>query len=62
MLDRLELSDWKDKKPTTFPKALQQKVQFIASVIHDPDVMILDEPFSDSIPSASICSRTSYST
>jgi len=45
-LERLELSDWKNKKPTDLSKGMQQKVQFIASVIHDPDVMILDEPFS----------------
>jgi ABC-2 type transport system ATP-binding protein len=45
-LERLELSDWKDKKPPDLSKGMQQKVQFIASIIHDPDVMILDEPFS----------------
>ena len=45
-LDRLELSEWKNKKPTDLSKGMQQKVQFIASIIHDPDVMILDEPFS----------------
>jgi ABC-2 type transport system ATP-binding protein len=45
-LKRLELADWKGKKPTDLSKGMQQKVQFIASVIHDPDVMILDEPFS----------------
>ena len=45
-LDRLELSDWKNKKPVDLSKGMQQKIQFIVSVIHDPDVMILDEPFS----------------
>ena len=45
-LARLELSDWKNKKPPDLSKGMQQKVQFIASVIHDPDVMIFDEPFS----------------
>lgn len=45
-LERLELSDWKHKKPGDLSKGMQQKVQFIASVIHEPDVMILDEPFS----------------
>jgi ABC-2 type transport system ATP-binding protein len=45
-LKRLELSDWKNKKPTDLSKGMQQKVQFIASVIHDPELMILDEPFS----------------
>lgn len=45
-LERLELTDWKNKKPADLSKGMQQKVQFIGSVIHDPDVMILDEPFS----------------
>ena len=45
-LDRLALSEWKNKKPTDLSKGMQQKVQFIASVIHDPDLMIFDEPFS----------------
>ncbi|MFY9554865.1 MAG: ATP-binding cassette domain-containing protein [Blastocatellia bacterium] len=45
-LERLELSDWKNKKPTDLSKGMQQKVQFIASIIHEPEVMILDEPFS----------------
>jgi len=45
-LERLELSEWKNNKPTDLSKGMQQKVQFIGSVIHDPDVMILDEPFS----------------
>jgi len=45
-LARLELSEWKNKKPTDLSKGMQQKVQFITTVIHDPDVMILDEPFS----------------
>jgi len=45
-LDRLELSDWKNKKPTDLSKGMQQKIQFIASVIHDPDVLIFDEPFT----------------
>jgi len=45
-LERLELSEWKNKKPPDLSKGMQQKVQFIASIIHDPEVMILDEPFS----------------
>jgi ABC-2 type transport system ATP-binding protein len=45
-LERLELSEWKAKKPTDLSKGMQQKIQFIATVIHDPEVLILDEPFS----------------
>jgi ABC-2 type transport system ATP-binding protein len=45
-LARLELSDWKEKKAIELSKGMQQKIQFIASVIHEPDLLILDEPFS----------------
>lgn len=45
-LERMELTDWKKKKPTELSKGMQQKVQFIATAIHEPDVLILDEPFS----------------
>jgi ABC-2 type transport system ATP-binding protein len=45
-LGRLELSDWKKKKAQDLSKGMQQKVQFIATVLHDPDLLILDEPFS----------------
>lgn len=45
-LSRMQLSDWKRKKTTDLSKGMQQKVQFIATVLHDPDVLILDEPFS----------------
>jgi ABC-2 type transport system ATP-binding protein len=45
-LERMKLSDWKNKKASDLSKGMQQKVQFIASVMHDPDLIILDEPFS----------------
>ena len=45
-LDRLGLSEWSDKKLIDLSKGMQQKVQFITSVIHRPAVVILDEPFS----------------
>ena len=45
-LGRMELSEWKRKRTTDLSKGMQQKVQFIATVLHDPDVLILDEPFS----------------
>jgi ABC-2 type transport system ATP-binding protein len=44
--DRLELKPWLKKKVDELSKGMQQKVQFIATVIHDPEVLILDEPFS----------------
>lgn len=42
----LQLSDWKDKRAKDLSKGMQQKVQFITAVIHNPDLIILDEPFS----------------
>src|ERR1700690_4085752 len=45
-LDRLGLSEWADKKLIDLSKGMQQKVQFITAVIHQPPLVILDEPFS----------------
>ncbi len=45
-LDRMNLKEWKSKKTTDLSKGMQQKIQFISTVIHDPDLLILDEPFS----------------
>jgi ABC-2 type transport system ATP-binding protein len=45
-LDRLKLKEWKSKKATELSKGMQQKIQFITAVIHEPDLVILDEPFS----------------
>ncbi|CAN5743637.1 ATP-binding cassette domain-containing protein [soil metagenome] len=45
-LDRMNLSEWKTKKTTDLSKGMQQKIQFISTVLHDPDLLILDEPFS----------------
>ena len=45
-LGRMGLSEWKNKKTTDLSKGMQQKIQFIATVLHDPDLLILDEPFS----------------
>ncbi|MFQ5718179.1 MAG: ABC transporter ATP-binding protein [Acidobacteriota bacterium] len=45
-LGRLELSDWKARKVQELSKGMQQKIQFIATILHEPEVIILDEPFS----------------
>ncbi len=44
--ERLELTDWMDRKVEELSKGMQQKVQFIACILHDPEFLILDEPFS----------------
>jgi ABC-2 type transport system ATP-binding protein len=45
-LDRLGLADWRLRKVSDLSKGMQQKVQFISTILHDPDLVILDEPFS----------------
>jgi ABC-2 type transport system ATP-binding protein len=45
-LERMNLSEWKKKRTTDLSKDMQQKIQFISTVLHDPDLLILDEPFS----------------
>jgi ABC-2 type transport system ATP-binding protein len=45
-LARVKLTEWKNKKAMELSKGMQQKIQFIAAVMHEPDLMILDEPFS----------------
>jgi len=49
-LERLSLTgadkDWGDAKVEELSRGMQQKVQFIGALIHDPDLIILDEPFS----------------
>ncbi len=45
-LERLGLSDWTLKKVEDLSKGMQQKVQFIGALLHDPELLILDEPFS----------------
>lgn len=51
---RLELSDRLDKKVEELSKGMQQKVQFIGALLHDPDLIIMDEPFSGLDPSNAV--------
>jgi ABC-2 type transport system ATP-binding protein len=45
-LARLKLTEWKNKKSSELSKGMQQKVQFITAITHEPELLILDEPFS----------------
>ena len=45
-LERFDLTEWKNKKVEALSKGMAQKVQFIATVIHRPKLLIFDEPFS----------------
>ncbi len=44
-LERVALAEWAGKKVKDLSRGMQQKVQFVASLVHDPDLLILDEPF-----------------
>jgi ABC-2 type transport system ATP-binding protein len=45
-LERLELQAWSKKKVEELSKGMQQKIQLVGTVLHEPEVIILDEPFS----------------
>ena len=45
-LERFDLLDWESKKVEKLSKGMQQKVQFTASILHRPELVVLDEPFS----------------
>jgi ABC-2 type transport system ATP-binding protein len=45
-LERVELGEWAQKKVRDLSRGMQQKLQFVASVVHEPELLILDEPFA----------------
>ena len=45
-LDRLGMVDFTETQVSQLSKGMQQKIQFVAAFLHDPDVLILDEPFA----------------
>jgi len=45
-LKRFDLLDWKEKKVEALSRGMQQKLQFIVTVVHQPELIILDEPFA----------------
>ncbi len=44
--EKMDMQSWWDKKVEDLSKGMQQKVQFVATVLHEPELIILDEPFS----------------
>lgn len=44
--EKFEIGDWWNKTVEELSKGMQQKIQFITTVIHEPDILIFDEPFS----------------
>ena len=51
-LERMGLSDWRRRRLLELSKGMQQKAQFIATVLHEPEILILDEPLSGLDPVA----------
>ena len=45
-LERMDLAEWANKKVEALSKGMAQKVQFIATVVHNPKLLIFEEPFS----------------
>jgi ABC-2 type transport system ATP-binding protein len=45
-LEKFEIADWWNKKVEELSKGMAQKIQFISTVVHEPSLIILDEPFS----------------
>ena len=45
-LRRVDLAGWEDKPVEALSKGMQQKIQFISTIIHEPKIVILDEPFT----------------
>ncbi len=45
-IDSMDLRPWLGKKTEELSKGMQQKVQFLGTIVHDPEILILDEPFS----------------
>lgn len=45
-LEKLDIGNWRDKKIEDLSKGMAQKIQFISTVVHNPSLLILDEPFS----------------
>ncbi len=52
--DRFELSAWTGKKVEELSKGMQQKVQFIGAILHDPELIVMDEPFSGLDPASTV--------
>jgi ABC-2 type transport system ATP-binding protein len=44
--ERMEIAGWMDKKTEELSKGMQQKMQFISTLLHDPEFLIMDEPFA----------------
>jgi ABC-2 type transport system ATP-binding protein len=58
--ERLGLKEWTEKKVEELSKGMQQKVQFIGAVVHDPQFVVMDEPFSGLDPSSAVVLKDAF--
>ena len=59
-LERLRIADAAGRRTDELSKGNQQKIQFIAAIVHDPEVLIMDEPFSGLDPVNSSLLRAAF--
>lgn len=52
VLKMVGMSEWKDKKIGTFSKGMKQKIGILSAIVHDPDIVVLDEPQTGLDPAA----------
>ncbi len=58
--ERLSLTEWTGKKVEELSKGMQQKVQFIGALVHDPQFVVMDEPFSGLDPSSAVVLKDAF--
>ena len=58
--DKFELSAWTSKKVEELSKGMQQKVQFIGAILHDPRLVIMDEPFAGLDPANALVLKDAF--
>ena len=58
--ERLGLKDWTGKKVEELSKGMQQKAQFIGAVVHDPQFVVMDEPFSGLDPASAVVLKDAF--
>jgi ABC-2 type transport system ATP-binding protein len=59
-LERLHIADAADRRTDELSKGNQQKIQFVAAIVHDPEILIMDEPFSGLDPVNSAILRAAF--
>jgi ABC-2 type transport system ATP-binding protein len=59
-LERFQITEYRKKKVEELSKGNQQKIQFLAAIVHDPQILIMDEPFSGLDPVNAIVLKEAF--